>query len=165
VATGQKLLTLPGPASLERANLYFTPDGRWLAIIDCNGTVVLRDADSGEEDHRFVEDGVCITGIAFSPDGKLIAINSPVEGNLRILEIETGRTVVILTGGYRVDFTPDGTRLIVAAEGQGLVRDIVRVYLVRLEDLVALARTRLTRSLSAEECQRYLHGAPCPGGP
>jgi hypothetical protein len=36
------------------------------------------------------------------------------------------------------------------------------MYLVRLEDLVALAKTRVTRALTTEECQQYLHVAACP---
>jgi hypothetical protein len=38
----------------------------------------------------------------------------------------------------------------------------VRVYALKLEDLVALARQRLTRSLTDEECRRYLHVEACP---
>ncbi|MBI4771839.1 MAG: hypothetical protein HY784_15855 [Chloroflexi bacterium] len=34
---------------------------------------------------------------------------------------------------------------------------------LRIEDLVALAQSRVTRSLTAEECQKYLHTEPCPG--
>ena len=31
------------------------------------------------------------------------------------------------------------------------------IYLLQINDLIALAKTRVTRSLSAEECQKYLH--------
>jgi hypothetical protein len=41
----------------------------------------------------------------------------------------------------------------------------VRVFLLPLEDLLALARERVTRSLSAEECRQYLHLNACPSGP
>jgi hypothetical protein len=38
----------------------------------------------------------------------------------------------------------------------------VRVYLLSIEELVALARSRLTRGLTDEECQQYLHVDTCP---
>ena len=38
----------------------------------------------------------------------------------------------------------------------------LRVYLTRVEDLVALAKTRVTRSLTTDECQKYLHVEQCP---
>jgi hypothetical protein len=38
-----------------------------------------------------------------------------------------------------------------------------RVYLTRIEDLMALARTRVTRELTCEERQKYLHeNITCP---
>ena len=40
--------------------------------------------------------------------------------------------------------------------------DGVRVYALQMEDLVALANSRLIRSLTTEECQKYLHVEQCP---
>ena len=56
-----------------------------------------------------------------------------------------------------IAFSPDGLHL---AAG---VRDgTARIYLLRLEDLIGLAKQRVTRSLTTEECQQYLHVATCP---
>ena len=44
----------------------------------------------------------------------------------------------------------------------GRARHIVGIYLLRLEDIVALAKARVTRSLTTDECQKYLHVAACP---
>jgi len=38
----------------------------------------------------------------------------------------------------------------------------VRVYLLRLEAVLALAQSRVTRTLTPGECQTYLHLAQCP---
>ncbi len=58
---------------------------------------------------------------------------------------------------YRVAWSPDGHRLATAS------RDgTSRVYIVDLDDLVALARSKVTRGLSAEECQKFLHQDSCP---
>jgi len=59
--------------------------------------------------------------------------------------------------GRDLAFSPDGNHLAVAS-GDGTVR----IYILPLEDLMALARLRVTRSLTGEECQRYLHLAECP---
>jgi WD40 repeat protein len=79
-----------------------------------------------------------------------------------VWEAETGQELVTLTGHTGVvsgvAFSPDGTRLATAS------RDgTMRVYALRLEDLIALAKSRVTRSLTTEECQQYLHVEACPG--
>jgi WD40 repeat protein len=59
-----------------------------------------------------------------------------------------------------VAFSPDG-KLLYASGVDG----IARVYLTNVDDLIALARTRVTRGLTDEECQVYLHTASCPALP
>ena len=39
---------------------------------------------------------------------------------------------------------------------------LVRVYLLQIEDLLDLAQTRVIRSLTTDECQKYLHMERCP---
>jgi WD40 repeat protein/class 3 adenylate cyclase len=159
VASGQKLLTLPGPSTFD-GGMWFSPDGKWLAIGDCSGTVVVRDMASGEEKLRLSGSPACTIGMAFSPDGKLFAVNT--RRGMKILDFETGQELLSLPGGFDIEFTPDGTRIISALEDeQG--RQIVRVYLLKLEGIVALAKSRLTRSLTTTECQQYLHLEACPG--
>jgi WD40 repeat protein len=162
VATGKKLLTLPGPATVDNS-FWFSADGKWLAIADCTGTVVVRDVASGEEKLRFSGTSACITAVAFSPDGKLLAVNAGDRG-LKILDFETGQELLTLPGGSDVEFTPDGTRVIMATHEE-VGGEIVRTYLLRLEDIVALAKTRVTRLLTTEECQQYLHMETCPLNP
>lgn len=165
VKTGQKLLSLPGPPVLDNAGLWFSPDGKWLVIADCTGMLVVRDAVTGAEVRRFSSGAACILGVAFSSDGKQIAASGG-RRDLKIWDFETGRELVTLPGGVSVQFTSDGTRLItVRREEIGLVSDTVRVYLLQLDDLVALAKSRLTRSLTIEECQQYLHMEQCPSAP
>jgi len=52
---------------------------------------------------------------------------------------------------------PDGARL-AASGGDGTAR----IYLLAIEELMALARSRLTRSFTDAECQQYLHLEQCP---
>ena len=61
-----------------------------------------------------------------------------------------------LTHGHKLNtasvaFSPGGIRLTVA-EGDGTVR----LYVLPIEDLMALARTRVTRSLTDEKCRQHI---------
>jgi len=51
----------------------------------------------------------------------------------------------------------DGSHLATAG-GDGTAR----IYTLKMDELVELAQSRLTRSLTAEECQKYLHTEQCP---
>ena len=53
--------------------------------------------------------------------------------------------------------SPDGQRLATVG-GDGALR----LYTLDLAELVELAQARVSRSLTEEECQRYLHVAACP---
>jgi WD40 repeat protein len=59
-----------------------------------------------------------------------------------------------------VDFSLDG-EFLVTSSWDGTVR----VYFIQLEDLIAAAWQRVTRSLTPEECQQYLHVEACPPAP
>jgi hypothetical protein len=39
---------------------------------------------------------------------------------------------------------------------------IVRIWALEIADLLEIARRELTRSLTEEECRRYLHVDTCP---
>jgi hypothetical protein len=58
-----------------------------------------------------------------------------------------------------ITFSADGTRLLSTTD------EAMRVYRLRIDDLVALAKSRVTRSLATAECQQYLQVKACPAGP
>jgi WD40 repeat protein len=65
--------------------------------------------------------------------------------------------VAYLGVGGKLAFSPDGTRLAyTAADGT------VRVLALDIDDLIDLARSRLTRSWTQDECETYLHRDTCP---
>jgi hypothetical protein len=56
-----------------------------------------------------------------------------------------------------VAFSPDGKRLATASGDSA-----VQVYAFDLSELLNLARGRVTRSFTVEECQRYFQSQTCP---
>jgi tetratricopeptide (TPR) repeat protein len=101
--------------------------------------------------------------VVFSPDGtRLVTVGG--DHAPRVWDVASGREVLTLSGHtqavFDVTFSPDGTRLITASIDQ-----TVRVYALNIEDLMALVRRRITRALTFQECQKYLHveeGCPLP---
>ena len=60
---------------------------------------------------------------------------------------------------WEVALSADGRRLYAVT---GSPEPGVRVLAVPLEDAVVLAKSKVTRSLSTEECRQYLHLESCP---
>jgi len=104
-----------------------------------------------------------IVDITFSTDGKYIA-TAGFDGIVKLWDAETGRELLTLTGHIAgisgVSFSPDGKHLATSSDD-----GTVRVYLLNIEELITLAKSRLTRSLTTEECQKYLHVDTCPVEP
>jgi WD40 repeat protein/type II secretory pathway predicted ATPase ExeA len=156
--SGQLLHSLPG-ASGWVWGLDYSPDGRDLATINFDGDGTVWDLEGGQAKAALT--GVLNGGysLAFSTDGKLLAAGS--NGSVEILDASTGLPLLSLPGHQslvvRLAFSPDGRTLATAS-----LDGTARVYVVPPEDLLALARSRLTRPLNLEECQKYLHQEMCP---
>ena len=94
--------------------------------------------------------------------GERIATAS-VDGTAKVWNAMTGVNLLTLPVKHRgaggVSFSPDGKRLAVRAVSG------VYVFVLPIEDVVTLAKSRLTRTLTTEECQGYLHTSECPAEP
>jgi WD40 repeat protein len=124
---------------------------------------MLWDARSGERLLNLSDHRDSVTKIAFSPDGTKLATAS-FDGTARVWDGGSGEERLTL-GGYGtrlqdVVFSPDGGHLVTASED-----GTVRAYVLDIEELMALARERVTRALTAEECERYLHRETCALAP
>jgi WD40 repeat protein len=160
VATGKTMLTLSHTGVVWGA--IFSPDGSLIVTVGNDGMAKLWDAATGRELFTFSGHNGPILGVAFSSDSQLLATAS-TDGTAKVWDVSAGVSVQPLTlYGHTgpvldVAFSPDGGRLVTAG-GDGTAR----VYALKMEDLVAIAKSRLTRSLTEQECQQYLHMDACP---
>ena len=159
--TGKDLFTLPEDDPV--LGLAFSPDGKQLASVGAGATAVVWDLATRKQLLSLVGHRRAVFSVAFTPDGSRLA-TAGGDGTVKIWDAKSGKELLTLWGYngrvLSVAISADGTRLATASED-----GTSRVYLLHLEDLVKLARSRVTRSLTAEECQKYLHTSPCPSLP
>ncbi len=159
-ATGEIFLTLPVDSTVTAVN--YSPDGRQVAITSFNGTISLWDAFTGKQLLSWRGHTGSSYQVAFSPDGKSIATASG-DGTARLWDAASGLNLLTLPfdsgGGGSVAFSLDGKQLAVGG------RSGISIFYLQIEDVIALAQSRVTRTLTTEECQQYLHMDACPAAP
>jgi len=101
----------------------WTPDGSAIVSVSNDARMILWDAATGEQIHRFDETGGVLDSVAVSPDGLHIAAGFSRKGKIRIWEISGGSPVVVLsndsTGVSSLAWSPDGVSLAVACDRGG----------------------------------------------
>lgn len=164
--TGEKLVTIIHEEAIGNASFpdigfdaAYSPDGKTVAITGGLGTTRIWDAFTGQELLTLKGHTGPVVSVTFSSDGKWVATASR-DGSAKVWDAATGLNTLTLAvdsqGAGGVSFRPDGKRLAVGAVSG------VYIYVLPLDELVELARSRLTRTLTLEECKRYLHVAACP---
>jgi WD40 repeat protein len=152
--SGKLLQTITDPADPIMLVAY-SPDGKRLLTGSGNLGKVW-DIQTGKQLLTLTGHSSTILGVAFSPDGSRIATGS-FDGTSKVWNAATGQALLTFPGGIWVSFSQDNQHLMtISADGIG------RGYFLNVQDLVTLAHTRLTRSLTTEECQQYLHLQKCP---
>jgi WD40 repeat protein len=145
------------PALAE--GIDFSHDGRRIATAPLTGPARIWDIRSGRVLARLVGHTGAVYDVAFAPDDSIVATAS-ADGTVRIWDPRTGRQDVVLRGHdgvvWDVDFSPDGSKLASASP-----LGSVRIWALDLDDLIAIAKRKVTRDLTADECRQYLHGRGC----
>ncbi len=112
--TGQQLETLPGHSQ----SVAFSPDGKRLARASGKG-VKIWDATAKQELFQLQGHARLVTGLAFSPNGKLLA-TAGQDGMVKIWDAASGSHLHTCHGHTdivpRVAFSPDSKRLASASE-------------------------------------------------
>jgi WD40 repeat protein len=138
--------------------LAFDPARPHIAVANLRGGEIWN-LEDGTKVVTLAGESGSLVDITYSPDGSLIAA-AGVDATVRLWDASTGVQLLVLRGHdvvvSDVDFSPDGSQL-----ASGSPDGTIRVWALDLDDLIELAKSELTRGLTAEECLQYLHG-PCP---
>lgn len=157
--TGEELRRFYGDG-LDVYGLALSPDGSLLAQGRADGSVALWHVPSGEKVRQLTGHGGLVLGVAFSRDGARLATAS-FDRYAKLWDVATGEELATFYGSagnvFGVALSPDDRRLATVG-GDGALR----LYTLDLGELEELARARVPRALTAEECQRYLHVKVCP---
>ena len=113
--SGRELLMLEGWLA------KFSPDGKTIVTRSEDGTLGIRDAESGAELQKLEGDTPPVWHVTFSPDGRNIVARCE-GGTICIWDVESGKRLQKLEGAYGV-LSPDGKKFISIISGkQGTVK-------------------------------------------
>jgi WD40 repeat protein/serine/threonine protein kinase len=124
-------LSLPPPAA-QVGDVAFSPDGRWIAALRRDHTLVVSDAASREVRYTTALDPgryeTWMLGVAFSPTGRHLAV-ADQDSLVRVCDAATGGNLRAFAGHLgpvtHVAFSPDGQRLAsVSDDGKMRVWDV-----------------------------------------
>jgi WD40 repeat protein len=167
VSDGQLLSTLSSDGGAW--SLDFSPDSKQLLAGNEAGTVFLwllpdnlgesSDAEVALQ-YSIQTDVGWFTDARFDADGQKIALVGGT-GLTEIRDTSSGALIMSLTGPSRmseVHFAPDGYGLATVGTDDG----VLRIYVLSPYELIQLAKSRVTRTLTEGECNQFLHIESCP---
>lgn len=156
MASHAELLSLRGHSEAIMS-IAFSLDEERVATASLDGTARVWNARTGNELLTLSGHTGAVMGVAFSPVENRLATASR-DGAVKIWDGDRGQELLTFFGDGEglncLAYSPDGTRLATSSDTG------IQVYLLKIEDLVALARQRVTRGLTGEECQKFLHKEP-----
>jgi DNA-binding SARP family transcriptional activator/serine/threonine protein kinase/WD40 repeat protein len=150
-------------------HIRFDPTGRYVATGTLDGRVFVLDlvalvAASMPEEAVVMDESVApggIPGIAITSGG-IVAASAFDSSFIRVWDVRSGAAVAVLrtrldgSSPPHLNFSPDGEYLLYPDADQ-----VLRRFVLDTDRLVELARSRVSRSLTVDECRRYLDPASC----
>jgi RNA polymerase sigma factor (sigma-70 family) len=128
-ATGKELVRYTTSENKSQA-LAVSADGRRVATVRDDGSIVLRDAATAREVRELTgpragkKSDTRVVGVAFSPDGRALAATLD-DGQVRVYELVSGMERFRFNGhvncALHVAFSPDGSRLLSTSSDRTLV--------------------------------------------
>ncbi len=158
-SSGRELTMLLG----HRYSVWYatwSPNGKQIVTTSNDSTVRIWDAKSGREIASLV--GVAASNViaSWSPNGQEI-LTTGDDNTARIWAATTGLELAALRGhkAYVTNaaWSPDGREIVTTSQD-----GTARIYLTKVEDLISLAKSRVSRALDCEEREKYLHEPRCP---
>jgi len=158
MATGQTMSEID--YEHNAIHVYFSADGSHLITAGVDGVVRIWELETGQQVQEINADQNILQGSSVSHDGTIIA-TAASGSDVRLWDYQSGERLLTVEGAREgvilAKFTPDGQQLVTS----GYDGD-VRFYVLSVDELVDIAESRLTRSLTEGECQEYLHMDSCP---
>jgi WD40 repeat protein len=162
--TQQVVWALGGEEGIVYSNVTFSHDGSRIAAgtLTTGSATVWRlpEDPSGIPEMLFTirASKDFVTSLNFSPDGTQLAV--PHSDGMGIWDSSTGEFIQSLPHPamtLEAVYSLDGKQVLTAGfDGYG------RLFILDSDELISLAKSRLTRSLTTQECQKYLRLDECP---
>jgi WD40 repeat protein len=161
-ATGKELQTLVG----HEAGVWgvaWSPNGDKVATASYDHSARVWKVSSGVQLLNLQGHKGRLWSVAWSPEGSTLATAAD-DDTAKIWDANSGEEVLTLHGHqdsvFSVAWSQDGKQLASAgADGIG------QVYAIDHTQLLHLVRSRITRSLTPEECRQFLNQGKCPALP
>jgi len=159
LTTGKQVFVASQPVRIW--GLDINNAGTRFATAGFGGIVRIRDMATGQAIFELSGLNSTVLGVAFSPDDSMLATSN--RDGIILWDANTGKELLSLSdesSARGLAFSPDGTRLL-TTRGDGTIH----ILLLKIDELIELAKSRLVRSLTTAECQQYLHMDSCPSQP
>ncbi|HUG32676.1 MAG TPA: BTAD domain-containing putative transcriptional regulator [Acidimicrobiia bacterium] len=153
--------SVSGRVPMERMTRFvFTPDGEHLIGATPNMSILQIDTATWQVSRSLRGHRGHVHDLGVSPDSSVLA-SSDVSGLVRIWDLATGSLLQALSldeqSVQNVEFLDSDHLLVTPQTGPNAL-----ILTIDVDELVDIARRRVTRGFTTEECQAYLRVDVCP---
>jgi len=154
VSSGQELQKLKHGDTVSSAE--FSPDGTKVVTASYDKNARIWDPHSGQEPKKLQHDDRVFSA-EFSPDGTKV-VTASADKTARVWDASSGQMLNEFQHDDMVNFamfSQDGTKVVTVCGDEALI------WLISSQELVKIARRRITENLSTEDWNLYLDESEC----